>query len=282
MTDKNYFSPNEILDISIQTSVKKTSLSKTKQFVLGILGGAFIALAATASNMASFNLLAKPETYGIGRLIAGLVFPVGIMLVIVAGGELFTGNNLIFTGVLDKKVKLLKMLQNWFFVYLGNFCGAMIVVLLTFYTGQFKNGNSLLGGITIKIAYGKISLSFIQAFCAGVLCNWLVCLAVWMSFAAKDIIGKLFSCFFAVLLFVTAGFEHSVANMYYVPAGIFAKNVNSFMVTSGVSYGALNALNWSNFFLRNLIPVTLGNIVGGAILVAGIYWFNYAKKHQIN
>lgn len=280
MADKNYFSPNEVLDIAIQAGINKTNLPATKQFLLGILGGAFIALAAVASNMGAFNLLAKAETFGLGKFVAGLIFPVGLMLVVVAGAELFTGNCLIAAGMFDKKIKLLKMLKNWFFVYIGNLCGALLVVVLTFFMGQFASGNSVLGGVTVKIAYGKVTLSFLQAFCAGVLCNWLVCLGVWMAFAAKDVSGKLFACFFSILLFVTAGFEHSVANMYYIPAGIFAKSVNSFVATSEIPQGALQALNWSNFFLRNLIPVTLGNIVGGGFLVGGIYWLAYAKKEK--
>lgn len=280
MSDKNYFSPNEILAISIQTGINKTKLTIKKQVLLGILAGGFIALAGFASNMAAFNLLSKAESFGLGKLVSGVIFPAGLILVIIAGGELFTGNCLIVASVLDRKVRILKMLQNWLFVYLGNFIGALFVVFLCFYSGQLGSANSLLAGVTIKIAFTKIALSFAKAFYLGILCNWLVCLGVWLSYAATDVSGKILACFFPVMLFVISGFEHSIANMYYIPAGIFAKNVNAFIVSSGIPAEALKALNWQNFVLKNLVPVTLGNIVGGGFFVATMYWLAYSKNSK--
>lgn len=280
MSDKNYFTPLETFDISVQAGIAKTNRTAAKQFMLGILGGAFIALAGAGANMAAFNLFAKPETFGLGKFVSGLVFPVGLMLVVVAGAELFTGNSLIFTAVLTRKVSFGKMLKNWAFVYLGNFVGALFVAVMVFYSGQFSSGASLLGGMTVKVAYGKVAMHFVPAVFSGILCNWLVSLGVWVAFAAKDITGKMLACFFPVMLFVTAGYEHSIAHMYYIPAGIFAKGVNAFVATSGIPAEALAALNWQNFIVRNLIPVTIGNIIGGCILIALVYWFIYARKEN--
>lgn len=277
MADKNYFVPSEILDVTINVGIAKAEISATKQFLLGVLGGAFIALAGASANMAAFNLLAKPETFGLGKLVSGAVFPVGLMLVVIAGAELFTGNSLIFASVLERKTRFVKMLQNWFFVYIGNFVGAFFVVALVFYSGQYFSGNSLLGGVTVKIAYGKATIKFFPALFSGILCNWLVSLGVWLAYGAKDIIGKIFACFFPVFLFVIAGYEHSIANMYYVPAGILAKGVPSFVVASGIPIKALIHLNWKNFLIKNLIPVTLGNIIGGSVLIAFVYWLAYKK-----
>ena len=202
------------------------------------------------------------------------------MLVIIAGGELFTGNTLITIGVLEKKIKLKDMLSNWFFVYLGNFVGAVFIAYMMNMSGLFNSGDNMLGGITLKIAAYKTHLTFSQAFYLGIMCNWLVCIAVWMSYGAKDIIGKCFAIFFPISLFITSGFEHSIANMYYIPAGILAKSNASWVEASGLTAEKLAHLNWSTFITKNLVPVTIGNIVGGVILVAGVYWFTYYKNSE--
>jgi len=250
----------------------------SNQFILGILAGAFIAFAAEGSNMAAFNLFAKPETYGLGKVLAGAIFGTGLMLVLIAGGELFTGNTMILGGVLDGKVKLSAMLKNWFFVYCGNFVGSVLLAYMMVHSGLFDSGANVLGGVTIKIASYKVGLSFMSAFYLGIMCNMLVCLAVWMAYGAKDMVGKIFAIFFPIWLFITSGFEHSVANMYYIPAGILAKENPSWVAASHLAPAALANLNWRTFILNNLIPVTLGNIVGGSIFVAGIYWFVYIKN----
>jgi formate/nitrite transporter len=271
-------SPARIFDYAAAAGAAKTDRKLLSVIVLAFLGGAFIAFGAEGSTTAAFNLLSKPETYGLGRALAGAVFGVGLMLVLVAGGELFTGNCLIIAGVLDRKTTLSKMLLNWLVVYAGNFAGALCIAFLMNASGLFSGGGGLLGGMTIKIAAGKTALAFWPAFIQGILCNWLVCLAVWVSYAADDLPGKLLACFFVIFLFVTSGFEHSVANMYYVPAGIFAKTNTAWAAISGVPASRLNALNWGSFFVKNLFPVTLGNILGGAGMVGVLYWLGLKQK----
>ena len=228
--------------------------------------------------MAAFNLFANPETYGLGKCIAGSIFGTGLMLVVVAGGELFTGNTLIIMAVLQGKAKLTSMLKNWTFVYIGNLIGSLLIAYMMVNSGLFNSGANVLGGVTIKIAAYKVGLTFTQAFYLGIMCNWLVCLAVWMNYGAKDMAGKLLAVFFPIWLFITSGFEHSVANMYYIPAGILAKTNAAWAEASHLSAEALASLTWSNFAVNNLLPVTLGNIVGGGFFVGMIYWYTYLKK----
>jgi formate/nitrite transporter len=270
--DKSFFNPAEIAANFIGTGCQKTNLPAGKQFMLGILAGAFIAFAAEGSNVAIHTINAA----GIAKTLAGALFAVGLMLVIVAGAELFTGNSLIIIACLEKKTSWLALLKNWLFVYIGNFCGAMLIVYLIIQSGQLNLSGGCLGGFTIKTAVYKCGLSFGNAFCLGIMCNWLVCLAVWMAAAAKDITGKLAAIFFPIWLFVTSGFEHSIANMYYIPAGILAKSHQSWVAAAiflGVAPEKIAVLNWSSFLIDNLIPVTLGNVLGGCLLVGGIYWF---------
>ena len=281
MSEQNYFTPPEIVEITIETAEKKAKLPIINMLLLGFLAGVFIAFASEGSNMAAFNLWTKPETYGLGKVLAGAIFGTGLMLVVIAGGELFTGNTMMIAGVLNKRIKLTGMLKNWLFVYIGNLIGSVLIAYMMNKSGLFGSGANVLGAMTIKIATYKVGLTFEQAFILGILCNWLVCLAVWMAYGAKDMTGKIFAIFFPIWLFITSGFEHSVANMYYIPAGIMAKG-NSALVEAasglGVTAEKLKHLNWGTFFTANLIPVTLGNIVGGGIFVATIYWFVYSKK----
>lgn len=275
-----FHTPKEITNISIENGVKKVNMTLSRQFILAILAGAFIAFAAEGSNMAAFNLFSNPDTYGMGKALAGSIFGTGLMLVLFAGGELFTGNTLIFKAVLDGRVSLGKMLKNWLVVYSGNFVGSMIIVFLIIWSGQLNASHGLLGGVTLKIASYKINLSFLQAFALGIMCNWLVTLAIWLAIAAKDMAGKILGVFFPIWLFITSGFEHSIANMYYVPVGILAKSNAEWAAASGLSAEKLADLNFTNFALYNLIPVTLGNIVGGAFFVGAAYWFVYAKADK--
>nr|WP_308781557.1 formate/nitrite transporter family protein [uncultured Clostridium sp.] len=265
---------------TVEVGIKKTNLSFTHQLILGILAGAFIAFASEGSNMAAFNLFRKPETYGLGKTMAGLIFGTGLMLVILAGGELFTGNALIIISVLEKKVKLREMLRNWCTVYIGNLIGSLLIVFMMVQSGLFNSGANGLGGETIKIAAYKVNLPFMSALYLGIMGNWIVCLAVWLAFAAKSMTGKILGIFFPIWLFVTSGFEHSIANMYYIPAGILAKSNINWVTASYVTSEKLGTLNWNSFIFNNLVPVTIGNIIGGTIFVGVVYWFVYLKDNK--
>lgn len=280
MNDNKDLTPSEITSATISIAVRKVKNKKINQFILAILGGVFIAFAAEGSNMAAFNLFSNPDTYGLGKALAGLIFGSGLMLVVIAGGELFTGNMLILAGVFARKVKIEKMLANWSIVYIGNFVGSIFIAYLIVESGLLNSGQNGLGATTLKIASYKVSLDFMPAFYLGLMCNWLVCLAVWMSYGSKNIIGKVFAIFFPIWLFITSGFEHSIANMYYISAGILSKSNDAWVAASGLSAEQLANLNWGSFFVNNLLPVTLGNLVGGGVFVALLYWFVYNKNTQ--
>lgn len=268
----NYLAPQEITTSAVNTAGVKAGLASSKTIVLGFLAGAFIAFGAEASTTAAHDV----PGVGLARLVSGMVFSAGLMMVMIAGAELFTGNVLVWTGVLERKVSLFAMLRNWFLVYCSNFIGALTVVFFMNQSGLWSMNNNLVGAYAIKIAVAKCSLPFMSALVLGVLCNWIVCLAVWMSWASKDIVGKIFAIFFPITLFVVSNFEHSVANMYYIPAGIFAKENPATLAASHMA-DKVGVLNWENFFTHNLIPVTIGNIIGGALFVATWYWFAYLR-----
>ena len=277
MAVATFLTPGEITQAVLATCNNKTLLPWHKQFVLGILAGAFIAFASSGSNVAIHTI----ESVGVGKALAGALFATGLIMVVVAGAELFTGNCLIVMSCVEGRSSWKYLLKNWLFVYAGNFAGALLIVLLILGSGQLNFSKGLLGGFTINVAVNKTSLTFANAFCMGILCNWLVCIAVWMSYGAKDISGKILAIFFPIWLFITSGFEHSVANMYYIPAGIMAK-ANPAWIDQAISLGTspekLQALGWKTFMLNNLLPVTLGNIVGGALFVGTAYWFVYGRK----
>lgn len=273
----SYLTPKEITQASLETCHNKTLLSWDRQFILAILAGAFIAFASAGSNVAIHTI----ASVGLAKALAGALFATGLIMVVIAGGELFTGNCLIGMSCVGGRSSWKGMLRNWFFVYFGNFAGSLLIVFLILGSGQLNFSQGMLGGATINLAVYKVELSFVNAFCMGILCNWLVCIAVWMSFGAKDIAGKILAIFFPIWLFITSGFEHSVANMYYIPAGIFAKS-NPVWLNQAIALGGvpdkIESLSWSSFFVNNLIPVTLGNIVGGTLFVGIAYWFVYGRK----
>jgi len=275
--DKLHLNPPEIAQRFVEVGIKKSQLPIYKLLLLGILGGAFISFSSEGSNVAIHNI----ENVGIAKALAGALFSAGLMMVVITGAELFTGSCLIVVSAAEKMSSWKSMLKNWFFVYIGNFIGAMIVVLLIFLSGQFDFSNGLLGAFTIKIAVYKTSLPFWSALSMGILCNWLVCMAIWMAFSTKDIAGKILSIFFPIWLFITSGFEHSIANMYYIPAGILAKSNPVWAdaaIGLGVTQAKQNALTWGTFVTNNLIPVTLGNIIGGCVFVGMIYWLSFLYK----
>ncbi|MDR1483656.1 MAG: formate/nitrite transporter family protein [Planctomycetaceae bacterium] len=269
--------PQEILEKTLLNCVSKSLKSFGSLFVLGVLAGVYIAFASEGSNMAAFNLLADPSTFGLGKCLAGAIFPGGLMLVVLAGGELFTGNTMMLLPLSCGRIRLAALLRNWLIVYAGNFVGSFFVAVLIVNSGQLNSGANLLGGMTIKIAALKCHLTFIEAFSLGILCNWLVCLAVWMATGAENAVGKIFAIFFPIWLFITSGFEHSVANMYYISAGLLAKSNPNWLNAVTLSPDLVESLTWTNFIFANLLPVTLGNIVGGGIFVAMAYGYAYKK-----
>lgn len=271
-------SPDKILPRAFEVYTKKARIKTKKLLILSFFAGLFIALAAQGSSFAAANLLANKDTLGLGKLVQGLTFTPGLIFVILAGAELFTGNCLMITAFLDKKVCLKEMLKSWILVYLGNFIGCLFVAFLLSISGQWLLGDGLVGIRTILIAKSKIDLSFGQAFVLGILANFLVCLGVWMSLGAKSYGSKALSAFFPVAVFVLSGFEHSIANMYYIPAGILAKNISDLASKTGLDAAALASINIPNMLVKNLIPVTLGNIIGGAILVGLLYFLAYRKE----
>jgi formate/nitrite transporter len=273
----NYLTPSEIVDYTEETGIKKAGMPVLRTLLLAFLAGVFIALASVGSNIISHDI----ENIGVAKYLAGLIFPTGLILVVIAGAELFTGNNLISIAALSGKVKWSKYFWNLIMVWLGNLVGSVFIALLIYLSGQLNYTDGLLGAYTIKVAALKTSLSFTEAFASGILCNLLVCLAVWMSYSTKDIAGKVLVIFFPIWLFIASGYEHSVANMYYLTAGLLAKNNPDLVLKTGelMSFSAenLNNLTILNAFMDNLVPVTIGNLVGGALFIGALYWWAYKK-----
>jgi formate/nitrite transporter len=241
--------------------------------VLGVLAGCYIGFGGLLSTSVTFDM-AGFAGIGFTKVMAGSAFSLGLMLVVIAGAELFTGNNLMVSSVLTRDITLTDMLKRWSLVYLANFIGSIILVLIFYFSGLWKTGNGALGAAAVNIAAKKVSLGFNEALCRGIGCNWLVCLAVWMALAARQTIGKIFAIFFPIMGFVAIGFEHCVANMYFIPAGIFLK---SWAQIPAIQSVASDSLNWINFIWKNLLPVTIGNIIGGAVFVGMSYWGAYLQ-----
>lgn len=274
-----FFSPAEVANNVIGIGKGKATNTVTKLFFLGILAGMFIAFAAVGANTASCTI----ANASVGKLVGACIFPVGLAMVLIAGSELFTGNCLVIVSVLEKEAKVSQMLKNWIVVYIGNFIGSMIVVLIVNFSGQLGLFDGALAVTTMKVAAGKAGLSFGKAILLGIGCNFLVCIAVWISFASKSVACKMLGLYMPIMLFVLSGFEHSVANMYYVPSGLVAKAVNPDAVAKAAEMGIdLSNLTWGNFFVNNLIPVTIGNIIGGMVLVGMMYWFIFVRKSNKN
>ena len=271
--EKSMLNPNELCQAGINSAIGKSKLSSAQTILLGILAGAFIALGGFCSTVASHSI----SNFSISKLVSGLVFPVGLILVIICGAELFTGNCLMITAFLDKKIKLKSMLRNWILVYFSNFIGALIVVLLLYFSGSMGLNSGKLGATAIKTAYAKSTLTALKAFCSGILCNIIVCLAVWGSYAAKDVAGKIAIIWFPIMTFVVSGFEHSVANMYFLFIGLLAENNPIYAKASLLSNAELSKINMGTI-LHNLTWVTLGNIVGGALFIGTVYWIVYGKN----
>ena len=258
--ENSILSPAQVVTAYGDAGAKKCSKAPLSVFLLAVLAGAMIAFAGAATSTASHTA----GTLGASKLICGMLFPFGLGMVILMGAELFTGNCLIAVSVLEKKATMAGMLKNWVIVYLGNFVGALLVSATCAFTGLFNASGGALALSTLKTGVAKCSLSFSGALILGIACNVLVCLGVLCSMTARDTTGKILGAFLPVSLFVLCGFEHSIANMYYVPAALFAQSVPAYAALAAEAGMDLSALTWGNFFLGNLVPVTIGNIIGGA------------------
>lgn len=253
------YAPKEMAARIETVGVAKAKLSFLQTLMLSILAGAFIAFGAL---FYTFVITGSGLGFGPTRMLGGIAFSTGLILVVVGGAELFTGNNLIVMAWADRKVTHGELLRNWFLVYIGNLIGALGTVFLVVMSGVLALGDGAVSDTAVAIAESKLSLSFSEAFFRGILCNVLVCLAVWLCFSARTVVSKILAIVFPVSAFVALGFEHSIANMYLIPIGYFAGS------------DTVTAMG----LLMNLIPVTLGNIVGGSALVALTYWIIYLRK----
>ncbi|HEX6269603.1 MAG TPA: formate/nitrite transporter family protein [Anaerolineales bacterium] len=284
--------PQEMATRAEYLGARKAEMPFIKMFMLSVLAGAFISLGAifattigaggmvvaSADGAIAFN---TGLPYGVTRLLMGVVFSLGLILVIVGGAELFTGNNLIVMAWANGKVTGRALLRNWAIVYFGNFIGSIGTVILMFLTRQYTFGANSVGITALKIGVAKVEFTFLQAIALGILCNALVCLAVWLSYSARSTLDKILAIIFPITAFVAAGFEHSIANMYFIPYALFLKDFDpEFVSAVGDKVTHLELLTWPAFLFNNLIPVTIGNIIGGTILVAAIYWAIFLRPEQ--
>lgn len=274
-----------------EAGVKRAVMDPLTVLVLSVLGGAFVAFGALFATTVSAGSIAitSPDgvtalsaglPYGIVRLLIGLVFCVGLILVVVGGAELFTGNTLIVMAWASRKVTTRALLFNWLIAFSGNFVGAIATAAIMFFTTQYTFGSGAVGLVALSTAHSKAALSFIPALTLAIMCNALVCLAVWMCYSARTTIDRVVTIVPPITAFAAAGFEHCVANMYFIPMGLFIKAgaPDSFWSSIGKTPADFPALTWDNFLVGNLVPVTIGNIIGGSLMVGAVYWFVYLRK----
>jgi len=270
--DYEHRSPQSVARmVTKSVGTRKVALSALNTLILGALAGVYIGFGAALATLVGHDAAAHVGV-GIAQILVGAVFSVGLILVVVAGAELFTGNNLMIAGALGKEYGSVRMLNRWGLVYAANFLGAVLLAFMMYQSGLWKMNSGAVGAKAIAIAGAKVSLPFGEALFRGIGCNWLVCLAVWMALSAKDLAGKILAIFFPIMAFVALGYEHCVANMYFVPLGLFLKS------TPAAAGANLGSLTWGRFLTANLIPVTLGNIIGGAIFVGISYWWVYMRS----
>ena len=262
--------PVDVARKAATVGVAKVTMPRLNVFVLAVLAGAFIGLGADFATTVMAGSSQLP--FGVARLLGGLAFTLGLILVVVAGAELFTGNNLIVMAWASRRVTTRRLLGNWALVYAGNFVGAIGTVLLVYLGRQYEFGGGAVGESALRIADAKTSLGFVQAVALGALCNALVCLAVWLTYSARTVTDKILAVVPPIAAFVAAGFEHSVANMYFIPFGLLVKDE---LDVPGL---ALENLTWRGFLIDNLLPVTIGNVIGGAVMVGAVYWLVYLRE----
>jgi len=275
--------PPEMAAKAESVGTTKAKMGWRNIFLLAVLAGAFIALGAIFATTITTGA-GDRLTFGVAKLLGGLVFSLGLVLVIVAGAELFTGNNLIIMAWANHHVSTRQLLRNWSIVYVGNFMGSIATVVIMFLCKQYMFANGSVGLNALNIANAKCNIGFVQAIALGIMCNALVCLAVWLCFSARTTTDKILSITFPITAFVTCGFEHCVANMYFIPFGLFVKSSApiNFWENIGKTASDYANLTLENFLVTNLLPVTIGNIIGGSILVGIIYWFIYVRKPRVS
>ncbi len=275
--------PPAMAEKAEQAGVKKANTGWLDQLVLGVLAGAFIALGAVFATLSTAGTTGVLP-FGIVRILFGLAFSLGLILVIVGGAELFTGNNLIVMAFSSGKVSLAALLRNWVVVYIGNFAGSVATALFVFLGRHYTFGGGSVGLSALNIGEAKTSLDFVQAIALGIMCNALVCMAVWLCFSARSTSDKILSIIPPIAGFAAAGFEHSVANMYFIPEALLIKfyGVPSFFEAIKKTPADFPHLTLENFVVGNLLPVTIGNIIGGAVMVGLVYWFVYRRHAASN
>ncbi|MDD2871508.1 MAG: formate/nitrite transporter family protein [Candidatus Gracilibacteria bacterium] len=264
----NFYSQKETFEKMVDIGEKKANKYIWDVLILGFMAGAYIGFGGQVATVVATGTTAILG-YGMTKLLMGAVFSIALMLVIIDGAELFTGNHLMIQARMKGRILWGAMLKNWAWVYFANFVGAVFVAVLIYYAGLWSFADNHLGEMALKIANEKVNLSFMQAFIRGILANWLVCLAVYIAISSKDIVGKIFGIFFPVMTFVACGFEHSIANMFFIPMGIFIENQPAIVASSGLD---VSNLTWYHMFYTNLLPVTIGNIIGGALFVGFLYY----------
>lgn len=266
--ENNFNAPAEVFELNMKAGEGKVKLPLLKCILLGIMAGAFIAFGGATSSATVHNI----ANQGLAKALAGCIFPVGLMMIVFVGGELFTGDCLMIAGVVDKRFSAGAMIKTLVVVWLSNLAGALLVSTLVYFSGLLDYSNGALGAYTIKVAYGKTTIEPLRAVCSGILCNILVCVAVLMATAAKDIVGKVWAIFFPIWAFVVGGWEHCVANMFYIPVGMLASCNPDYVAKVeelyGISAESISSCVNIGGFIQNQIPVTIGNILGGMIFVA--------------
>jgi formate transporter len=277
------FPPAKMASRMEEVGIKKATLNTGTMFALAMLAGAFIGCGAIFCTVVTTGLGAAGVGYGIIKLLGGLVFCLGLIAVVVAGSELFTGNNLIVMAFASKRIGITQLLRNWVIVYVGNFVGSILTAFVMFLSKQYMSSGGALGANALGIANAKCGLGFVQAIALGIMCNALVCLAVWLCTSARSTTDKIMAIIFPITAFVAAGFEHSIANMYFIPIGLFIKGFagSGFWEAIGKTAVDFGNLTWGAFFIRNLLPVTIGNIIGGAGFVGLAYWFIYLRPEKV-
>jgi formate transporter len=268
------YTPAEMAQRVQTVGVSKANLEIATMFALAVLAGAFIALGA---NVATIAFTDNGLGYGVSRLLGGLAFSLGLILVIVGGAELFTGNNLIIMAWASGMLSTSRLLRNWVIVYLGNFVGGLGTAVGVYVSRQWTFDAYHVGATALAIADAKVHYDFLSAFALGAFCNALVCLAVWLCFSARTTTDKILAIVPPITAFVAAGFEHSVANMYFIPMGLLLRHQPHVVEVAQHSIEQLADLTWRGFFVNNLLPVTLGNLFGGTIMVAAVYWYVYLR-----